>query len=636
MDYLGAGKRHFLQNLFCAAFVTFVFSFRWRNCLPFSGYMPYLSDGDKLETWVRYIIYAKEPFGFPLGLIRRLSFPFLVTNITKGPEPLFAILFKFISRIHGSFSEFYYLVLVELLYVFIVGYVTCLILDSFKVKSFWSKLLAAVLVSLSFPLLHRSSNYFGLTMIVAYFPLYLAFAYFYIRIYKYPNRRSFFFLVLFFAIAAFFDYYPLIGIFFIFSILLCFNLLETILYDRKINCQRINFIAPAFALGIVLSIFVLFILGNQGNLSVSYDQNSHPLSNRYSYGWGYGGGYGGGFHVADVMTLFIPPEDNKSLPFLKNCGPSSYLAKIGFPLTTGNLQDGQYEGFSYLGTTTIAILLFLIIANLSLIRNFRRYFMKFKLCIMSQYFIVKNISSLSIMFGISTFLLYVLSWGYILHIGGVRLNNIATPSLFLAMMLPKFVLVRAMGRLAFPFMLFIIIAVVIWLDRFLSHYIYHSIRRQAPVIALTIILITLHISEIKGYLKPPEVKRGNEIANIFGREDQALIKELLQNKKALIIAPGLRNSLNWSKICYSLAFYSQIPLSDSYRSIGLSAEYKARYNLDIKCILEGNVKEIIDRYGDIAIAVPFAIAEKVLMNANMPLKPHKLQDQNVVILTLDR
>jgi len=615
------------QNLLCAFFVTAVFSLRWRNCLPFSGYMPVLSNGDQFEIWARYLFYAREPFGFPIGLVKGLGFPFHTVNISRGPIELFAILFKLLSRIYAPFSGFYYPVLFELVCVFLVAYFMCLILRAFRIRSFWMRLLGTVLVSLSFPLLFRSSSFYGLSYQVAYFPIYMAFFYFLTRLYNHPNRRSFFLLASFFLILSFFNDYGLFGTYFIFSIFLILVFFRFILNRSRADRGRLFFAVPAFILGVIITFFVSFMLGNQENMTVSPD--STLLNTRYDTAWGYGGGYGGGFHVADVLSVVIPPW--------KICGPAAYLSRIGFPVTTNDLQDGQYEGFTYLGTVTILILLFLVLNKiLSLIGNYRILFVKLRLQIMSKFFMVNEIFSLPVIIGISVAILYIFSWGYIIHIGGVRLNNIATPSLILAEIWPRFMLIRSLGRLAIPFMLYIIIVTVVWLDRYLYPYLHNKvIYKRIPFVSIIIFLMIAHTAEVWGYLKPPQVTYENEIANALSREDQILIKRLLKDKKALMVVPKIRDNLKWGKICYSLAFYSNIPLSSAVVETGLSPKYRKQYDADIKDLLEGNIKDVVHRYGDVAIAAPPDIANEILAKSNVPLQSYKLRDQDVTVLILD-
>ncbi|OGD63368.1 hypothetical protein A2160_02695 [Candidatus Beckwithbacteria bacterium RBG_13_42_9] len=627
----------FSQNLICAFFVTFIFSFRWATVLPFSGYMPVITSYDALGYFGRYLIYAKEPLGFPLGTIKNLSFPFQSANITRGSMALFGLVFKLLSKVYPPLAEFYYFPLVEILAVFLSGYFSCLLLLEFKVKSFWLRFLGAVLVSLSFPLLFRSSAYYQATIHVLYFPLYLAFTLFYIRLQKSFAWKDLISLVAVIIVATLIEYYIFLGLFILFGVLLSFSFFNFIIKKNQIHRRILISTCLAFILGICFSFFTLSLFGNQSNLKIG--PNDQALMGRYSPENGYGGGFGGGFHVADVLTFFIPPQDNQSIPLWKKAGPTTYLTKLGFPLSTNNLQNGQYEGFTYLGTITIGLIVFLILLNLVFFfKNFKLSLTKLRLRFTSVLLLSLQPFSLSLMIGIATFLLFILSLGYIIHFGGTRFNNIPTPALILAVLWPKFMFARSLGRFAIPLMLFITLGMIVYLNKFLHSLIYGACLSKKALLALMIILlIAVHISEVRGYLQPPVATRGNEIANLFGSRDQQLIISSLHDKKALMIVPAFTGKLEWGKIVYSLAFYSKIPISGA--TIGSPGELASdleQYSLDIREIMAGNIKEIVARYGDVAIAAPQKIAENILSKSDLSLKSQKLNDQDVTILTLDK
>lgn len=629
------------QNLLCAFFAAVIFSLRWINCLPFSGYMPVINDADNLGFWTKYMFYAKESFCFPIGLIKGLSFPFHIANISNASIPLLAILFKLLSKIYGPFAEFYYFSLAEIVSVFVSAYFTCLLLNLFKVKLFWIKLLGVVLVALSHPLLFRSSCYYGVSFTVAYFPVYLALAYFFIRLYKDPCWKSMLMFSVVFPIAALIDPYVLFGVLFLGITGASLKILEAFLTGNKFNYIRIRFFVVGVFIGVTLSLLCLLVLGQQGYLEVS--PYISPLDRRYNirdrFGDGYGGGLGGGLHGADMVSIFIPPKDTENVSLGKKCGPSSYLTNIGFPITTGDLQRGQYEGFAYLGTIPIVILFILIIASaFSIIKNYRIYFIKRRLNLISKLVMDYEFISIAAVIGISVFLLYVMSWGYIIHIGGVRFNDIPTPSLLLALIWPKFMFARSLGRFAIPFALYVTIGTIVWFNKFISSYIYRLDRIGKAFVASIIILLILgHIYEVRGYLLPPEkVTYGNDVANTFGDEDKELIRKILHNKRALLVVPALRENVEWSKTCYAMAFYANVPLSGATVGCGIRPEHGMQFNFDIKSISAGKIKEIVNRYGDVAIATTSDMAKEILKKADTAMQYHKLQHPDVVILTLNK
>lgn len=626
-----------IHNLICCLIATGVFLYSWINCLPFSGYMPVIEDHDSLSFFGTFLLYAKKPFTFPVGIVENLSFPFHAGNISRGSIPLFAILFKAFSSIYPPFAEMYYFGLVEILSVFAVGFFACLILDQFNIYSFWMKLLGSVLTALSAPLLFRSSSdYYGVSFVVANFPLYMAFGYFYIRTYTQPNIRSMLLLSSIFPIAASIDpSYLIFGISLMAIVCVCINFIEYILVKSRDALHRFSFILLSVFIGIFLSFTTLFILGNQGNLEV--EPGVSAAEGRYSKrNWGYGGGYGGGFHVADVLTLFIAPVNDDDIPVYKRLGPTAHLAKLGFPLTSDRIQNGQYEGFAYLGTTSIGILFFLLFYGAATFaRNWRNDPDKPSSKIISH-FNFKEPISLPVTLGIATGVLFVFSLGYIIHIGGVRFNDIPTPSFILAKMWPKFMFARSLGRLAIPIFLFITICIVICFGKY-----FHRITGQSTLLKksfafIVCVLIVIHLLEVWGYLKKPgRITRGNDIARVFGDKDITLIKKLTENKKAIILIPKMRKTFHWNKISYSLGFHSEIPLSGPTLGFGERIRHNDIFRRNRRIIREGNIKKIVDLYGDIVIASPRKIADEILKTANIPMHSHQLQDQDVVILTTE-
>lgn len=626
------------QSLIGAVLVTSIFSLRWINSLPFSGYMPVIKDGDNLTMFGSYLIYAKEPFGFPIGVIRGLGFPLDVSNISRASIPLFAIPLKLLSTLYAPLSEYYYFVLVELLSVFFTAYFAGLLLMYFRVNSFPLRLLGAVLCSLSFVLLYRSS-YYNYSIHVAHFPIYLAGAYLYLQLATRPNLRRSVLFALLFPIAALTDAsYLLFGISFLAFVCLLFNFIEFILNKNEPGRKRLMFVSSSFLIGMLLTVSTMYVVGTYYTI-MEVDPGVSPLRGRYAEGWGYGGGYGGGFHVADVFTLLVPPGKGRwdgvsgGLP-----AGNSYLTELGVPITTDSLQPGQYEGFAYLGTTVLAIIGGLLIARLvRLMRAWRTCSGKVELRRRARLSVREVVVSLPVALGTSSLMLYVMSWGYIFHVFGHKIYEVPTPSLILAIVWPQFMLLRAPGRWAFAFALFIIIATVVWLDRSLDQYPIHGLVKGKKILfnACIIILVLIHVYEIRGYLRPSQVVYGNDIAKMFNEEDIRLIKAAAQDKTAMMIVPYLRSSFEWKKIGNSLAFHSGIPINGTNVGLGVNRDDMNVLQSDINTILVGNVREIINKYGDVAIAAPPDTAAEILNKADVPLKSHRLESQRVTILTRD-
>ncbi|MCX5815283.1 MAG: hypothetical protein NTX75_03445 [Proteobacteria bacterium] len=629
-----------LQNWIISVIVTVIFAFRWRTCLPFSGYMPSIAENtDQLDVWARYVIWARDPFSWPISVINGLNFPFYDASIARGPLPFFAIIFKALSKINGIFANFYYFPLVEMIFVFFSAYFTCLMMDSLKSKACLLKLLGATMVGLSFPLLYRSSNYYGVTYFVSYIPFYMGFAYFYLRLFNNTDRKSLFIFIIFIAIlTSIFEHYVLFGIYFLLGVCTLCCLVNCIYNNNVKNMLRLKYSAAALTLGFIATLSVVYMLGgNQGDIDYNVIKSASPLLGRFSTDWGYGGGYGGGFHVADVLTLIIPPNYQPLLPAYKWCGPSAVLTELGFPLTTNNLQDGQYEGFSYLGTAAILLACTLAITGIFLfVKKRNKYLSKMSFVHDSSLIMKNELVNYQLMMGLSSVLLFVLSWGYIIHIGGVRINEISTPSLIIAEIWPKFMFVRTMGRLAIPFMLFVTIAIVVMFGRLLNRLTSKTTKAGLVYGLVIMIVIGFHTYEIKGYLEPPQtVVFGNQIASEFGDSDVLIIRKATANKKAIMAVPAIRENEQWLKICYSLAFFAQVPINGFYSGLAVNEEHIKRNRLDTTAIISGKIKNIKERYGNVVIAAPPHVADKIMKLADMPLKGHKLKHKGVVILTLE-
>ena len=589
----------------------------------------------------RYLIYAQEPIGFPLGVIKGLSFPFDdVANIMRGPIPLFAIPLKILSKIYPPLVEFYYFGLVEIISVFFSAFFAWGIAREFNARSFWTKLLAATLCGLSVSMLHKSSLYFGYTFLVMHTPLYLGCAYFYVRLYKYPYRKwkEGFLLVCMFISASLTGYYIFTGMVMGVACCLAVHLLEMLLRrrERKRIFRRTLPVIVAFMVGVLVSILIQNSLGNTGNF-VKADI-ARILDTRYESSWGYGGGFGGGFHVADVLSVIIPPKDDENLPEFKRLGPTAYLAHLGFPVTTGDLQDGEHSGFAYAGTIPIGLwMLVIIVGMVAFLKQRRMIFTRLGLQMKARFRSTRNNDLLIRALGTSCVALYLISWGYIIHIAGHRIYNILTPSFIMTSLVPEFIYSRSIGRYALPFSLFVILTAITLFERYVGVHLFVSGRRGRTAFAiLAITLVVAHVYEVSGYLRQGEITKGNEIVNTFSGADVTTIKKTVKNKVAIMIVPGFVRNMEWAKISYSLAFHGNIPISGSTIGGGPGESLKDRrqFARDVDDILAGRLQDIVKRYGNICVASPYDTAKKILAHSDLPLKATRLLSRDCVILTL--
>jgi len=620
------GRSPLSQNLTCAFLVTSFFALRWQNCLPFSGFMPVLTGFDKVAAYGRYLLYAREPFAWPIGTIQGLGFPFELGHVSRATIPLFAISLKFLSKFYPPLAESFYFVAAELISVFVSAFFVFLILKILGITSFGSRALGVVVTTLSFPLLYRSSEYYGLTFVVTYFPVFLAAAYFYIRLCKMRDRKSMFMLASIFPTAVLSDMYPALALVIMIAILLFYHLMIFKCEGSKPNRERLFLVAGALLVGVILMFLMTKCLGSTGMLG---DHKGNVLKRRHFEGNNYGGGFGGGFSVADALSVIIPPDNSANVPDHKRCGPGSYLTALGFPMTTRVYQDGQYEGFAYMGTIVMGILIFLLLKKVlhSLDRGKPRGTVFRSL--------VNESNQIPVALCLSTLFLYVMSWGYILHIGGVRFNDVPTPSFVLALIWRDFMYARALGRWAIPFVLFLNIAAVVgfglWRERLPRSK--RSVRLLST--AMVLLLIVAHLYEIRGYLKTREAVQNHEIVQVFDDTERVMLRDLLRDKNALMLVPWVKeDSVLWSKVGYALALRGGIPISGPDTGFGAPRSYRKVYKRDLNDIRTGNIRAIVDRYGDIAIAASAEQASSILSKTNVALESHPLKSQDVVILIL--
>ena len=85
--------------------VTILFSVRSIDALPFSGFSKTFNQ-ETIATFASFLMFAQEPWSFPIGNIQGLAFPFSDGNIGNvGALPLFAMLFKHWEK-SSIFSDF--------------------------------------------------------------------------------------------------------------------------------------------------------------------------------------------------------------------------------------------------------------------------------------------------------------------------------------------------------------------------------------------------------------------------------------------------------------------------------------------------------------------------------------------------
>lgn len=619
-------------SLITALIVAAIFSLRWSNCLPFSGFSPALDNVDTLGFMGRYFVFAQEPFQFPLGTIHGLSFPFDSAQISRGAIPLFALFFKAAGRIYQPFLEFNYLVLAEFMAVFGTAFFTCRLLSLFSLHSFWLQLVGACFVTLSPALLYRSSIYYGETFVVLNFPLILMMAYFCIRLFVSPEKWKYrLAFALMFPVIALVDLYLQFATFLLVGTA---GLVLTACYlgaPRPATWERIRVLSVAGITGGVLALGSLWMIGNQNNLETP--SRGAIFENRTGAGSGYGGGFGGGFHVADVFAVMAANPTLNSESHL--VPPRSLVNRLNVPLLNKRLQPGQYEGFSFVGSVPLLILF--IGLGAWLFKNFQESMSLrwrpglWKERILEWVQEPLHLSILAIASGCVC--LYILSWGYILHVFGYRLNDILTPSTILAFLYPKFMYARSLGRLAISFSM-LVSFLALWVSYRLCMALRLSdIARARFIPVISALVIAAHLVDIGDYLQPPaHVFEGNEIAKTFSDEDIRILKSTTGSKVAVMLAPELLSSVTWNKIGFAIAYHTRIPISGATLGFGEKTIELHRYAEDIRSILNGEIQHILSSYGPVVIAAPRLQAGAIVAKSDVVLTAIELKSQDVVLL----
>ncbi|MBL8022460.1 MAG: hypothetical protein JNM27_22475 [Leptospirales bacterium] len=599
--------------------ITAIFAIRWATCLPFSGNMPAVLDGDNLDLFGRFLIFVREPFGYPVGRIEGLSFPFRDANIFRGSIPLVAIPLKALAKIWAPVGQHYFFVTAELIAVFVATLYVCKLLTLLKINSPWYKLIGSILLVLNPALLHRSSKYYTISFVVMNFPVIFAFFYYYALRFEGSLRRSAVGLGLLLPIAALFDYYLLFALLVVTSTLVVVDVVRYFWIREKFLLHSARSTAVALVAGAVLAQLCLKAIGDEGSLQSP--ERSQLWVGRYADGWAYGGGFGGGFHVADLLTFFIPPADLPDLPWSMRNGPVSIPVLLGFPFYFGKLMPGQYEGFAYLGT---AMLISLILVAVVWLRSDNRLTLFRK----AQEFH----SGPWLALWCAAIVLFSISLGYVLHVAGHRFPSLPTPATLMAYVWPKFMYARSLGRLDFFLMSLVGLGVFVSLVKRVLP-VLQRYGSWMPLSALAI-LATLHMVEVRGYLDPPASVSGNSIINHLDAQDQATVREVTRGKSALLVAPLIRRDLKWDMICYSLAFHSLAPLSGSTVGFGEKREHMLWFEADVNAVENGRFKDLRLRYGDFAVAVSPVLAQSILAKADLQPRVITLHHPGVVLLDI--
>ncbi len=574
--------------------VTAIFAIQFLYCLPFLGNTRVFNP-ETVGTLISYFIYAGEPFSFPLGEIKSITFPFVDGNVGNvGALPLFAITFKALGKVLSYFQKFDYFIFVEILSSFLTAYFSMKILLMLGVRHVGFRILGALLVGTSLIMLIRSASL--QPFCVVQFPLFTIWMYLMLLVLQGKDvfYRKDLLVMFIFPITALIDNYTLVGIILGTSVLVVFEFYESYFGGLASSWSRFNRIFWILIAGICLSILSLYIIG------------MYPLPSMASFFTSYDVGAGGRYHVADLFSLFIPVGDNYSgLPV------SSLLGKFHFLPNTNQLGKGQHEGVAYIGTAIIFIWFFLIInflysCKISLLKYRKKKEYQFRL------------HSSWMKLGIASIVVFLFSFGYELHVLGMPMSNFPLmPAAWLSDRIPALYNIRAPGRLAILLSLFIILEGIRsfhkWYDNYKSELGKQpSTKWFSRSVHLSLVFFAIiHLVEISSLLKPVAVQASHPIGGVYSEEDIKELRRLGDSYDVVLIAPTVKSfDVEWMTEAYALAYYLELP-SNLYLIARTIPQHDNKIAKDLFRIENGEWDSLINEYGNILFAMPYYLAEQL-------------------------
>ena len=574
--------------------VTLVFSSRFLECMPFSGSVRGFNQ-ETVATLTSFLMFAQEPWSFPIGTIQGLAFPFSDGNIGNvGAIPLFALIFKLLGTAFPYFQTFDYFVLIDIVSCFLTAYFAQKILVTVGVRQLGFRALGALLTGASFLVFTRSA--WTQPFCIVAFPLFTAWLYamlLTIQRGKWKPAQDVAILSIY-PIAALIDNYSLFAILLGTSVLLVRELYEAIFGGSPASLNRSFRLMLLCIFGSALCVLALYVIGMFP---------LPPVPQKFS---SYDFGMGGRYHVADLFSPWLPAANGVSAYFRE----PSLLGRLDFPVSTNLLADGQYEGVAYIGTSALLIWCLLAAIWLLSIRK-DRYGIgtqivstKSKLILYSPW---KKV-------GIASLCVFIFSLGYELHILGHAFPGFSgMPAAWIADRFPAVHNIRAQGRLASLLSLFLILEGVrqlsIWCEARPGQVQSNGSKRR-DVVAISIIsfLAVIHLIEIFPLLKPVPVQPTHRIGD-WTKDEIAKIRLVSAGHDGILIAPSWREALNWEAKIYSLAYYSGLR-SNIYLIARTLPEREDRISRDLDWVMKGQWDPLVEEYGEkVLFAIPMSSAE---------------------------
>ena len=583
------------SQILVAILISCIFLLHYFNCLPFSGYTK-IFNYETVATLTSYLIYAQEPWTFPLGQIKSLTFPFEDANVGNvGALPLFAISFKALGTIFGYFKTFDYFVLVDLLSCFATALFSQKILLKLGVRRFWLRALAALLTGSSLLLINRSIWLQPFCIVAG--PIFLMWMYAIICFFEQKgiNWLNDVRYAMIFPLAILLDGYTFFGIILGTGILLIREFYEAYFGGLKSSRDRLIRLLSLCFIGVTLSYFALYVIG------------MYPMPKLAQTFTSYDFGMGGRYHVADLFSTFMPQGSHLFGVFPATLGLGSY-----FPWTTDILSEGQYEGIAYFGTPVLIIgILYLSFWFVRLASERRLDFkLPYKLTLLSPW--------AKIAIGVTG--VFVFSLGYELHILGRPFPSFnLMPAAWIADRIPSLFNVRAPGRLASLLSFFLILELFrrlsIWLDSPSTASSSRGINfkpTNKQISVAIFFLALLHLVEIAPFLTPIKAQPLFPLGGVFNQKEIAEIERLSAGHNLVLLAPSVRAvDVQWETEAFSFAYTSKLR-SNLYYLARTDPKHDQRIARDLQLIESGKWKLLQDEYQQsMLIVIPINMANKL-------------------------
>lgn len=563
--------------------VTAIYAIRFANCLPFSGNTR-IFNYETITTLTSYFLYVQEPLSFPLGTIERLTFPFVDANVGNvGALPLFAVTFKLLGWLIPYFKNFDFFPLVELIACFFTAYFSQLILIQLDVRSLACRALGALLTATSLMILLRSA--WLQAFCVVSFPLFTAWMYGMLLTLRRSHWRPAQDLLVLsiFPAAALLDNYTLCGLMLGTGALIVRETFEAFFSQRPASLNRLSRLVTFCIGGVLASVGALYIVG------------MFPLPPVSSTFTSYDFGMGGRYHVADLLSPFIPIA-NKVYGFVE----PSLLGRYGFPFTTDKLAPGQYEGAAFIGTPVLILWIVLAARAVSIWFKRRARTGRTVKAAFLPYSPWKKIF-------IAAAFVFLFSLGYELHVFGRAFPNFAgMPGAWISDRIPSLYNFRAPGRLAALMTLFLILEAMrrlsAWQMTFADHEPGTS-RRPLWFAALSLIAV-VHLVEVGQLLRPVKAQPLNPLGGVFSSQEIDTLKRLGRDHTAVLVAPSvLAVDTMWTTTAFSLVYHMGIKSNLFYLARAVPAHADI-IDTNLRRVLAGDWDALTTEYGNLLFVLP--------------------------------